>query len=122
MVGKKLATDLQAPLYIHAVRQYYNKPVSKFVFYYVSENKEREFVRVDDDKYVCMVGNREYFISIQESLREVKQIFGRIKAKRFSIDPSQKAYNCTICPYKDTHCEGVEVQSWRQVNQSRGYV
>ena len=118
MVGNKFTTDLQAPLYIHAVKTYYKLPVRSFTFYYLNEEKTRVFERIDDDKYVCRVKNKEYVISITEAIREVKSTFGRIKHKDFNIprDTKNMYYACKMCSFrKSSHCAGAEEQSWTNI-------
>ena len=74
MVGKKISSDLQAPLYIYGVRQKYNMPIRKFTFYYLNENKTRTFTRVTNDDYLCVVRKREYFFNVTDAVREVQKI------------------------------------------------
>lgn len=115
MVGKKLSTDLQAPLYIYAVREYYKRPVRKFTLYYVNEGKEREFVRINDDEYVCTVVGREYKISLTEAIREVKSLFSQIVKGNFSIpkDTNKMHFTCNVCEFKrNGMCKGAEEQPW----------
>ena len=85
MVGKKLSSDLQAPLYLYSVINHYNRPVRQFTFYYLQENKTRTYIRsaIDPDKYICTVGKREYVISLQDAIREVKSLFSKIKKGQF---------------------------------------
>jgi len=92
MVGQKLSTDLQAPLYIYSVLKRYNKPVKSFTFYYLQENKTRTFERseVNPDEYICRVGRREYVINLTDAIREVKSIFSRIKKGAFDPDYTAK--------------------------------
>lgn len=89
MVGKKLSSDLQAPLYIYSVREHFKRDVASFTFYYLQENKTRTFYRnpINPDEYICTVGKRDYKISLTDSIREVKSIFSRIKKGAF--DPVQ---------------------------------
>jgi len=121
MVGKSIATDLQAPLYILAVKQHYNKPVKRFDFYYLGEEKVRTFERLDDDRYVCRVNKREYIISLQETIREVRTRLDKIQKGLFTIKPTQKPYNCTQCQFYKTECDGCDTEMWNQVNTKRGY-
>lgn len=116
MTGKKLTTDLQVPLYIYAVKNHFKKRVNKFSLYYVSEDKLRVYHRIDDDKYVCTVGKKEYVISIQEAIREVKILFGRIKQRNYNIPRDLKEYTCSICHFYNTNCEGSVDGRWQQVN------
>lgn len=117
MVGKKLTTDLQAPLYIYAVLQKYKRPVRKFTFYYLKENKFRVFERVNDDEYVCKVRNNEYRISLTEAIREVKSLFSRMKNGDFNIprDTKKMYFTCKMCSFRqDETCAGAEEESWKQ--------
>lgn len=93
MVGKKLSSDLQAPLYIYSVREHFKRDVASFTFYYLQENKTRTFHRnpINPDEYICTVGKRDYKISLTDAIREVKSIFSRIKKGAF--DPVQGGEN-----------------------------
>jgi RecB family exonuclease len=117
MVGKKLTTDLQAPLYIKAVIEKYKRPVRKFTFYYLKENKFRVFERVNDDVYACKVRNNEYRISLTETIREVKSMFSRMKNGDFNIprDTKKMYFTCKMCSFRqDGTCAGAEEESWKQ--------
>lgn len=115
MVGKNLCYDMQAPLYIHAVRTHYKKPVRKFTFYYVNENKFRTFERVTDDVYRCTVGKKDYDISIIDTLREVNTIFSRIKNGDFNVpnDARGMFFTCKMCHQRaNGSCKGIDEQAW----------
>ena len=117
MVGQKLSTDLQAPLYIKAVQAHYKRSVRKFTFYYVNENKERVFHRITDDEYVCTVGKREYFISIEEAIKEVTRMFAQINKGNFNIpiDTKKMYFTCKMCHIKELGmCRGADEQVWYQ--------
>ena len=120
IIGKKISTDLQAPLYIKAIQEHYNKPVRKFTFYYLSENKIRTFERIDDENYVCRVNKREYFINLTDAIREVQRIFSHIKKGEFNIPRETKKmyFTCKTCYYQlQEICQGADVESWKQYTQ-----
>lgn len=121
MVGKKFLSDLQAPLYILAVKQHYNKPVKRFDFYYLGEEKVRSFVRLDNDRYVCKVRNKEYIVSLDETIKEVRSRLDKIQKGLFQIKSNQKPYDCKHCQFFEKHCEGADIEVWNQINKSRGY-
>lgn len=115
MVGQKLSTDLQAPIYIYGVNKHFGKPVRKFTFYYLQENKHRVFERVDDDNYVCRVGKKEYKINLTDAIREVKTVFSHIKKGNFNIpqDTKKMYFTCKMCNVKAIgQCQGADIQSW----------
>lgn len=115
MVGKKLSSDLQAPLYIYAVKQHYNMPVRKFTFYYLKDDSVRTFERESDDIYVCKVRSNEYRVSLTETIREVKSIFSRIKNEEFNVPRNTKRmyFKCKMCGFKDVdYCKGADMQIW----------
>ncbi len=117
MVGQKLSTDLQAPLYIYGIREEYKKPVRRFTLYYLSENKTRTYERVDDDNYVCIVGKREYKINLTDAIREVQHVFSQIKKGQFNIprDTRSMYFACKTCTFqKIKRCEGADIESWKQ--------
>lgn len=120
MVGQKLSSDLQAPLYIYAVQQQYRKPVKSFEFYYLQENKTRKFIRseIDPNVYICTVGKREYKVNIIDAIREVKSLFSRIKKGDFNIpqDTRSMHFTCKMCHLKEQGlCEGADEQSWHNL-------
>lgn len=120
MVGKKLSSDLQAPLYIKGIQEHYGRRVDTFRFIYLSENKERIFERIDEQNYVCKVGKREYFININDAIKEVQRVFSKIQKGYFSIpDGSSMHYTCKFCHIKDRGiCEGADIQAWKNANQN----
>lgn len=116
MVGNKLSSDLQAPLYIYGAIQKYQRPIRKFTFYYLQENKERIFNRVNTDNYVCQVRNRQYNINLTDAIREVQAIFAQIKKNNFNIpnDVKKMYFTCKMCYLqKNGHCKGADIQSWK---------
>ena len=114
MTGKKLSSDLQAPLYIYGVMQHYDKHVERFTFYYLNESKERVYEYVGQKRYRCMVGKREYFIDLDEMLTEVRNVFNKMKKNQFSV-PSGKGmyFTCKMCHIREKGlCAGAELQAW----------
>jgi len=119
MVGQKISTDLQAPLYIHGVREKYGIPIRKFTFHYLDENKTRIFTRTNNDEYVCTVGKREYYINITDAIREVQSLFSHIKRGNFNIPNNIKGmyFTCKLCHLQDLGvCKGADIQAWKQFN------
>jgi len=119
MVGVKLETDLQAPLYIYAVQQHFKRTVRKFTFYYVNENKVRVFERINDDEYMCRVGKREYIISLTDAIRKVKSVFSKIVKGNFNIpiDTKKMYFACKMCHIKEQGiCRGADQEVWYQQN------
>lgn len=118
MVGKKLSSDLQPPLYIKLVEEHYGKPVKSFNLWYVNEGKSRHYYRTENDptNYVCMVGKRPYYTNTTNAIREVQHLFSQIVKGNFNIprDTSGLYYECKVCHIKELGlCEGAEEQSWR---------
>lgn len=123
MVGQKLSTDIQAPLYILGTIKHFDKPVRKFTFYYLNENKERVFTRsaIDPDVYECYVGKRKYQVSLQDTIRELQSVFTQIKKGNFNIptDAKKMHFTCKMCNVRKVgKCRGADEQAWHQ--QSRG--
>lgn len=119
MVGQRLSSDLQAPLYIKAIQEEFGLPVRRFTFYYLGENKVRTFERINEDNYVCTVGKREYKINITDTIREVQHIFSQIKKGNFNIPINTRKmyFTCKVCGIKELGlCEGADVQVWAQYN------
>lgn len=115
MVGKKLSTDLQAPLYIYGAEQHFGKRVERFVFYYLNENKERIFTRTTDDQFECIVRGRTYTISLDDAIRSVKRMFSQMKNGDFRVRGTEGMYfTCKMCHIKQSGmCEGCDIQSWK---------
>lgn len=117
MVGQKLSSDLQAPLYIYAIREHFKKTVEEFTFYYLSENKIRTFKRIDDNRYECIVNKRSYFIDINDAIKEVQRVFTQIQKGNFNIPKNVKGmyFTCKTCSHqRNTTCKGADAESWRQ--------
>lgn len=126
MVGQKLSSDLQAPLYIYGVREHFKRPVRKFTFYYLKENKVRVFERSshDNDLYICRVNKREYHIRLTDAIREVKSLFSRIMKGDFNIprDTRKMHFTCKMCHLREQGlCRGADEESWYVNNQGGGY-
>lgn len=115
MVGKKLSSDLQAPLYIYGVQNHFKRPVKRFTFYYLKDNKERVFEHVEGVRYKCTVGKRDYYINLDEAIREVKGIFSQIKKGNFNIPRDTKGmyFTCKMCHLQEQGlCQGADMQAW----------
>lgn len=119
MVGQKLSTDLQAPLYIYSVREKYGKPVRSFTFYYLQENKVRVFERssINPDEYICRVGRREYKINVTDAIREVKSIFGRIKNGDFQprLGDKSRFFTQKMCHLKELGLCCTDIDPWNNL-------
>lgn len=119
MVGKKLSSDLQAPIYIYGVQEHFKRPVKRFVFHYLNEEKTRVFERnpINPDEYICRVLKREYKISLKEKITKVKHIFSRIKNKDFRIptDTRSMYFTCKMCGVREQGlCRGADEEAWYQ--------
>ena len=115
MVGQKIATDMQAPLYIYGVEQHYGRKVRSFTFYYLNEKKTRTFTRVSEGVYECVVGKRSYYIKLRETMTEIAQIFSKMKQGHFSIpqDTKKMFFTCKMCHLQEQGlCFGADQQSW----------
>ncbi len=125
MIGKKLSTDIQAPLYIYGVQDKYKRPVRRFTFHYFSENKQRVFERVANDIYKCTVGKRDYVFNITDAIKEVQRVFSKIQQGHFNIpsDTRKMYYTCKVCHLREMEiCQGADIESWKQYNKKgRGY-
>lgn len=118
MVGKKISSDLQAPLYIYGVQQHYKRQVDSFTFYYLKEKKTRKFTRVQENVYECVVGKRSYFINILDTYRELQSIFNNIVKGEFNVpnDTRGMYFTCKMCHLQEMGlCEGADAQSWHQL-------
>lgn len=117
IVGKKISSDLQPPLYIKAVRDKYNRSVRRFRLLYLQEGKERVYERVDDENYTCVVRKREYHINITDAVKEVQRVFQHIKNADFNIPKDTKSmfFTCKMCHFKESGvCRGAEEEVWYQ--------
>ena len=116
--GKKLNTDLQVPLYCLACKSEYGELPVEFEFLFLSEGKTRLFTLQGDNRYVCYVGKRMYEVRLTEAIREVKDVFGKIKKQLYSPNQNVSEWYCkNLCPYfRNGACEGKEKQMWKGVN------
>lgn len=116
MVGEKLSSDLQAPLYIYGAQEKYGMPVKSFRFIYLQDGKERLFTRIENSNtFVCTVRKRDYFISPDAAVKEVQSVFGRIMNGDFNIpqDVKKMYFHCKMCHLQEQKkCQGADVQSW----------
>lgn len=126
MSGKKLTTDLQPALYLKAVEQRYGKMPKTFKLIYLGDvdkngdYKERIFHNIDDNKFVCKVGKKEYIQDVTEQLRTVQKIFAKIKQGKFSIPEKPDYFKCKMCSFREQGlCQGSELQSWANINKER---
>lgn len=118
MVGVKLSSDLQAPLYIYGVQKHFGKRVKRFTYYYLHENKIRIFNHVGGDDYVCIVGKREYHINLTDAIKDVKRLFAQIKKGNFNVpqDTKKMFFTCKMCHIKQMGmCRGADEESWHQL-------
>lgn len=115
-VGKKLANDLQIPLYIMAIQHEYGKLPKSFQLLFLSEGKERTYHKVSDDEYICKVNKREYKISLQETRRELNTIFSKIQKGLFQIPFGELSpwYCRNRCSMFNVHCAGVDDEAWQR--------
>ena len=114
-VGKKLVTDLQIPTYILAIQEKYKMQVDNFTYLFLSEGKERTYHRINNNEYMCTVGKKEYIVNIQERIREIKQIFARIKANNFSVPHNINEWHCeNMCAFGiNGICAKGDAQRWK---------
>jgi hypothetical protein len=121
MVGQKLSSDLQAPLYIYGTIAHFGRKVRKFTFYYLNENKTRVFERSENPNiYICRVNKREYKINLMDSIREIQHVFSQIKKGNFTIpqNTSKMHFTCKMCHLREQGlCEGADMQSWNQIKK-----
>lgn len=124
MVGQKLTTDLQAPLYIYGTRKHYGKPVKSFTFHYLNENKFRRFERTErEDVYACTVGKRVYYINLLDGVREIQRVFAQIKKGNFNIPQGKNMhFHCKVCHLKKQGlCQGADIQEWNNAQSGFGW-
>lgn len=118
LVGNKLTSDMQAPLYIYGAESHFNIPVRKFTFYYLQDNKTRVFERQADGSFICTVKKRIYRINPNNAVKEVQSLFSQIKKGNFNIpnDTKKMYYTCKICNHRTSgNCEGADIQAWKQL-------
>ena len=120
LVGKQLASDLQAPIYIYGVEKEYGRQVDSFTFHYLKDGKTRKFVRVSHGVYVCTVGKRDYFIKTAEMIGDLQKMFGAMKKGDFNIpkDTKRMYFPCKMCHLKEEGlCLGADQEVWKRFNQ-----
>lgn len=111
--GKKLADDLQLPLYCYAWKTSYGVLPKSFTFLFVSEGKERRYELVDDDTYVCIVRKKEYRVSVEKALDEARKTLQSIAKEQFSERCSNFWHCNNFCYYKKNNkCDGGEEKIW----------
>jgi RecB family exonuclease len=109
---------MQLPLYIEAVRQNYEKEVSKFVFLYVSENKAIAFNNIGNGEYENVTEKREnhYRISIPKTLKETVKIVDKICKGKFEVNTKTvNRYYCSVCHLQQKGmCCGPDLAGWEK--------
>lgn len=119
LVGKQLASDLQAPIYIYGVEKELNRRVDSFTFYYLNTGKVRRFERVSEGVYVCKVNKREYVIKFNEMVGEIQGLFTKIKQGQFNVPIDSKGmfFTCKMCHIKKKGlCLGSDQEAWTRLN------
>lgn len=126
MSGKKLTTDLQPALYLKAVESKYGKMPKTFRLVYLGDvdkqgmYKERIFTSIDDNKFVCNVGKKQYIQDVNEQIRVVQKLFSQMKQGHFSIPEKPDYFKCKMCCFKEQGlCQGSDMESWKQINEER---
>lgn len=117
-VGQKLSNDLQPPMYAYVLGQHFGKMPKRIIMLFLAEEKRREYILQDDDKYVCVVNKRRYEVSVTEAIREIKSLWSRIKRRDFRIPGQMSHYVCSSnCYYgKSGQCAGTE-QRWHNAGK-----
>jgi len=120
MSGKKLTTDLQAPLYIYAVYSEYGKMPKSFNLHYLHPNKTISFVKTGDMEYTVKTTRSEYKLDVEEALERTKRILKNIKNKHFPMVEGKDQWRCsTLCWFgKNGKCSGGLQEQWKAVNES----
>lgn len=120
MSGQKLITDLQAPLYIQAVKEMYGKYPETFTLYYLAHNKIKQYKKVEEDgvKYVVTSGRNSYVLDVENALKRTKEILTKINNKQFSMPTEVHMYYCTnMCYfYKSGICASSNKEQWKVLN------
>jgi len=113
-VGQKLNTDLQPALYIRCAEENYGITISRFIFLFTGECKERIFNRVSADVFECFVGKKKYSFSISEKIQEISLIFKNIERGEFAIPQELHPYTCeNECgSFKSGDCTGKFNGQW----------
>lgn len=115
LVGKKLESNIQVPIYIIGVKQNYGRLPKRFVLHYLSENKTRIYEKVDDNTYQVIVGNKTYTIKLDAVIEQVKTILSDMKKGKWDVptDFKNMYFKCKTCNKKKYGlCEGAEQQAW----------
>ncbi len=116
LTGQKLSSDIQAPLYIYAIENHFDKKVESFTFAYLNNNATRVFERINDDRFVCAVKKNRYEISLQETISLVTKILTKIKNNNFNVPNHNQSmyFTCKMCHLREKGmCEGALMQSWK---------
>lgn len=114
-VGKKLAEDLQVPLYCYAMYKQYGVYPKSFTFLFVSEDATRRYELIDHSKptYVCKVRNKEYVVCVEDKLNEARSILKEIQGEQFKGMCSNFFHCSHFCYHKYAgKCEGADNNIW----------
>jgi len=121
MTGKKLVSDLQAPLYLEAVNQKFGKYPETFTFYYFAEDKVKQYNKQPGDKvtYIVRSGKTDYVLDIDDALERTRTILRKINNKQFTIPKDVGLWYCkNMCWFYDNGiCASVGAEQWKMLSE-----
>ena len=122
MSGQKLITDLQAPLYIEAVHNRFDKYPKTFTFYYLANDKMKIYERtIENGKvyYDVKSGRTSYRLDMEEALHRTKDILTKINNKQFNMPTEVHQYYCqNMCWfYKSGICASSSKEQWKVLKE-----
>ena len=118
MSGKRLAEDLQPPLYIYAVYKEYGKLPKTFNLHYLAHQKHIQYKQINDSNmYQVQTSRSNYILDIDEALGRAKEILKKIQANKFPIP--KESWRCDkMCWYsKAGICKKGNAEEWRNLNK-----
>ncbi|MDD3414838.1 MAG: PD-(D/E)XK nuclease family protein [Lachnospiraceae bacterium] len=119
--AEQLRENIQLPTYAMAIKTIYGALPKYLRLRFTQHNKERLYVRLDDDTYECKVPRGgTYTISLNKTLDKMVDIYSNIKKDSFKPNISNIYFCDNFCPLmKEGKCSSLNTK-WRLLNQ-RGY-
>ena len=122
MAGKKLAEDLQPPIYIYGVYKEFGVMPKAFTLHYLNNNKNLTYRHIEDWIYEVSTSRKSYRINVLDAIERSRNILSNIKKHNFSIiEDKEHLWRCSkMCWYHMSGvCKDNDEAKWKLINKER---
>ena len=122
MSGKKLAEDLQPPLYLYAVYKEYGQMPEAFTLHYLNNMKNLTYKKIDDNTYKVKTVRSEYIMKVDEAIERTKKILKGISKSDYQIPNAKEVswYCKSMCWFGlSGYCKTAQTEEWSRINKER---